>query len=656
MSVSIIIEGIQGQLKGKKWVFNDSQVIKIGRYTDSDIVIPADERNISRQQCEIRVNNGKVIIVDKDGTAASPAGTWIDNRKIPSGEGGYSLDTQHLLGLGIAGNTELFKLLIEKEEEEEPVVIPGETVGVDIEVPEPDPIPEPKTVPDLEPDPEPDPEPNLEPDPDSDSEPDPEPDSEPDPDSALDSEPDPDLDSEDKKARFEELKSQMTTLGDAYRLLEFLDEDETSELNCLFRLVMQKHRFLEAWEEISKASKLDDAYRKLSQALSQDENNNQQIDSGKDGLFSDGEQSVDGKIAGSEEDKKQHKIESEELESILIDLDDYDIIDIKPNLVYDDKIVKDEEEKAIDHQVKLAPIKVGGIKGDYKMIGSQSKGGFGLVVRVQHKKSKKIYAMKEILSSGKDPQRIKWFKREVMVGQQLDHPNVVKVFEGDFDEKARNYRYLMEYCPGGDLQSYMDALLDKGKAMKLEDAVQIMYQLLDGLDYLHNVEVVCFDGNGKAKKIKGLVHRDIKPKNIFLMKKGDISHIKIGDFGTLKSVQLAGDSCHTKDGAVVFSDGFAPAKQFNKKENGFRYAKPPVDVFAAAAVFYFLLTGKKIKRRKNLDGEIEIVPIRELNKNIPVELADVIDNVLLEDDIIEDDMVTSAKQFKNNIIEVMKYV
>lgn len=569
MNVSIIIEGVRGQLKGKKWVFENKSIIKIGRYVDSDIVIPAEETKISKLQCQIRIVGQEVVIMDKDGTSTSLSGTWVDNRKIQGGKKGITLKSEHLLGMGTAGNTELFKLQIKRLKEQD-IVEPLETVG-----------------------------------------------------------------EENVESQLEKIS--VSNLKDAYRLLESISEFGKNDY------AQRKRKQNEKWrtdrESLRHAVGLDEAYEQLSTILS--ENHVEEI-----------------RVAESPlDEEKPNSIKSSlDSDSFRIDLSDYDIVDVKPNLIFDDKKVKDEEEKAIDHKVKLAPIKVGGLKGEYKFIGNKMNGGFSFTIRVQHKENKKIFIMKELLSSIQDSQTIKWFKREVLIGQQLDHFNIVKIFEGDFDEKQQKYRYLMEYCAGGDLQNYMDELLKKGRTMEIKDAVQIMYQILDGLDYLHNAEAICFDSEGKAKKVKGLVHRDIKPKNIFLMKKGDISHIKIGDFGTLKSVELSGDSFQTRDKVVVISDGYTPAKQLNQRENGFKYAKTPVDVFASAAIFYFLLTGKTIKRRRNQDGEVEIVPIREINQRIPKELAEVIDNVLLEDNILDDDLVTSALQFKNNIKKAMKTI
>lgn len=580
MGASIIIEGVKGQLKGKKWVFEEKHLITIGRYPDSDIVIPADETNISRLQCQIRITDRGVTIVDKDGKSTSPAGTWIDNCKIPGGEEGVMLETGHLLGMGKAGNTELFQLQIERSEEQL-VTEPVKTVGVQ------------KSEPELENEPH---------------------------------------SVNETKNNLENMKAHVSSLEDAYEFLEVVFTEDESDY--ALRIVKQNYKWLEDWESLKNSPGLEKAYEMLSIVLSQKED-------------------ADEEVQAEEPERIVQQIDSS---SFLINFDDYEIVDIKPNLVFDDKVVKDEEENAIDHQVKLASIIVGGLKGEYKMVGNKIRGGFGSTVRVQNKKTKQMFILKELLSSIRDAQTVKWFKREVLIGQQLDHPNVVKVFEGDFNEKERKYRYLMEYCAGGDLQTYMDKLLAKGKTMGVNDAVQIMYQILDGLDYLHNVKVICFDGKGEAKKVKGLVHRDIKPKNIFLMEKEDISHVKIGDYGTLKSVELSGESFQTRDKVVIVSDGYTPAKQLNQRENGFRYAKPPVDVFASAAIFYFLLTGKQIKRRRNADGEVEIIPILEINQKIPAELAAVIDNVLLEDNILDDDMVTSAVQFKNNIKKAMENI
>ena len=67
-----------------------------------------------------------------------------------------------------------------------------------------------------------------------------------------------------------------------------------------------------------------------------------------------------------------------------------------------------------------------------------------------------------------------------------------------------------------------------------------------------------------------------------------------------------------------------------------------------------MLTGSEIERKRDKEGKSRIIPVREKNKKIPPKLAEVIDYILEEDNIIEEELVTTAKEFKNQIKEAME--
>lgn len=586
MRVSIRIECIRGGLKGQSWNFdNQKQIIKIGRYKNCDIVIPKEDTTVSRQQCEIRINNGKVILIDGDGERGSTHGTWIDDGKIPQGKEGYCLERECQLGIGEAGGREIFKVSIQKESDNtngQKESVYAATVDATVEVEHKEII----------------------------------------------------VESVEKQKKGEEKEK----------------KEEKKQTDSIAGKKQEKVQTKKQEKRITpkkNISTLEEAYTLLDTLM-------QEADNGKQNMYKEEY------IQKREKERKSYRKKSLEeayteldsyiknedsviSSSIVINIDDYeDNIEQNSDVKIDDLVVIDKEEKEIEHHVKLTKIDIGW-NGTYKKKGGEKKGGFGSVIEVQNKQTKQRFALKELRK--KDPNSIKWFKREVLTGQQLDHPNLLHVYEGEFNDKEKIYKYLMEYCEGGDLASY----IKKKKNIRLEDAVIIMYQILDGLDYLHNAEVICFDGDGKAKKIHGLVHRDIKPGNIFLKKQDDISSIAIGDYGTLKSVELTGESDGTNNGIGMGQDGYKPIKLVERK-GGYRFAKPGVDVFSAAAIFYFLLTGDTIKRGKDK----MVIPIREKNKNIPLKLAKAIDYVLKEDDIIDEELVTTAKQFKDTIKEAME--
>ncbi|CAD8062902.1 unnamed protein product [Paramecium sonneborni] len=103
--------------------------------------------------------------------------------------------------------------------------------------------------------------------------------------------------------------------------------------------------------------------------------------------------------------------------------------------------------------------------------------------------------------------------RELDILTQLDHPNIIKVFEEYEDDMY--YHFVMEYCSGGEL---LERIVEKGYIGESESK-QIMQQLFSAINYLHSM---------------GIAHRDLKPENILFASKEKDAPIKVIDFGLSK--------------------------------------------------------------------------------------------------------------------------
>jgi eukaryotic-like serine/threonine-protein kinase len=106
----------------------------------------------------------------------------------------------------------------------------------------------------------------------------------------------------------------------------------------------------------------------------------------------------------------------------------------------------------------------------------------------------------------KDPVLVERFKREQEIGQELDHPGVVKTFDGE--ERSRLYMAI-EWVDGQLLRS----LLNQEKKLPIDRALKITLGICDALDYMHK---------------RGIVHRDLKPENVMVDAN---DQIKLIDFG-----------------------------------------------------------------------------------------------------------------------------
>ena len=269
----------------------------------------------------------------------------------------------------------------------------------------------------------------------------------------------------------------------------------------------------------------------------------------------------------------------------------------------------------------------------YEKVQRLGRGGMGEVWKVREKKTGKYFALKTMLPQMAINEQAKTlFLREAKVSEQLDHKNVVRTYKSGCANGV--FYILMDLCEGGSVDSLM---AKHGGKLCLEQATLITLQVLDGLEYVHNVKVDVDIKKGlfnstKEVEAHGLVHRDFKPGNIFLADNTDYPVAKVADFGMAKAFETAGMSKVTKDGSAMGTPQFMPRQQ----AVNFRYSEPDVDVWAAAASYYNMLTGqfpRDFAPGKNpcmvlMTGSI--VPIRQRDHSIPPKLAAVIDRALQE--------------------------
>ena len=156
----------------------------------------------------------------------------------------------------------------------------------------------------------------------------------------------------------------------------------------------------------------------------------------------------------------------------------------------------------------------------------------------------------------------------------------------------------------------------------------------------------------KEVSVKGVVHRDFKPGNIFLSDRSDHPTALVADFGMAKAFSVAGQSQISKTGAVMGTPVFMPKQQ----ARDCKYAKPEVDVWAAAASYYYMLTGQFTKNDRPSVNVWQVlitesaVPIRNRNRDIPSALAEVIDRALVENPRL---YYSSAAAFRKDLVAAL---
>ena len=159
------------------------------------------------------------------------------------------------------------------------------------------------------------------------------------------------------------------------------------------------------------------------------------------------------------------------------------------------------------------------ISGRYQLIRRIGKGGMGVVYEADHLGIGKRVAVKLLLDKySDDPEVVARFEREARMASAIGDEHIVEVFDAGVTEDGRSY-LVMELLIGLSLADVAEAT----GPMPAARAVPIVRQVLRGLAAAH---------------AKGIVHRDVKPENVFLVQKPDRHDVvKIMDFGISKFLQ-----------------------------------------------------------------------------------------------------------------------
>jgi eukaryotic-like serine/threonine-protein kinase len=251
--------------------------------------------------------------------------------------------------------------------------------------------------------------------------------------------------------------------------------------------------------------------------------------------------------------------------------------------------------------------------GQYRLLRPLGKGGMGEVYLAEHLLLKRPCAIKLIRPDRTgDPGALARFEREVQSTARLTHWNTIEIFDYGRAEDGTFY-YVMEYLPGMNL----DDLIEMHGPMPPGRAIYLLTQACDALQEAHE---------------HGLVHRDIKPGNVFAARRGGAFDVtKLLDFGLVRSEQQLNVKL-TYEGVVTGSPQFMSPEQARGDavdERG--------DIYSLGGVAYFLLTGRPPFEAPTpiklilAHAQNTVTPLRELNPGLPADLEQVILRCLAKD-------------------------
>ena len=235
--------------------------------------------------------------------------------------------------------------------------------------------------------------------------------------------------------------------------------------------------------------------------------------------------------------------------------------------------------------------------GDYELLEKIAHGGMGVVYKARHNSLNRIVAIKMILIGAMaNEDEIRRFYNEAEATAQLDHPNIVPVFDVGCHE-GQHY-FSMSFISG-------ESLADKLKRGPLpcREAANCVLRIANAVQTAHEM---------------GIVHRDLKPGNVLI----DTDHEpKVTDFGLAK--RLEANSELTATGTIIGTPGFMPPEQAN---GNLHQINARSDVYSLGAVLYATLTGKApFEGQNQLETIFQVLqdepkPLRSIDKSIPHDL------------------------------------
>ena len=199
------------------------------------------------------------------------------------------------------------------------------------------------------------------------------------------------------------------------------------------------------------------------------------------------------------------------------------------------------------------------------------------------------------------------FEREVQATAKLSHWNTIDIYDYGIADDGTFY-YVMEFLPGLSL----DRLVEQNGPLPAERVVHLLRQVCAALREAHEA---------------GLIHRDIKPGNIFAAERGGVQDVaKLLDFGLAKPMMNVDSLDLTQDGGITGSPLYMSPEQVIGDT-------PPderSDIYALGCVAYYLLTGRPPFERDQAikvllaHANAPVTPPRELVADIPADLEDVV--------------------------------
>ncbi len=254
------------------------------------------------------------------------------------------------------------------------------------------------------------------------------------------------------------------------------------------------------------------------------------------------------------------------------------------------------------------------LNGRYRLLAIVAGGGMATVYKAQDTLLNRVVAIKTLRDRfAQDPQFVERFREEAQAAANLNHPNIVTIFDvgNDNVNGVTRYYIVMEFVEGQDLKQVIRERTISGQPYSIEEAVDITRQISEGVGYAHR---------------RGLVHCDLKPQNVIITPEG---RAKVADFGIARAYTAM---------VAERSDVVWGTPQYYSPEQATGVAPTPAsDVYSIGVMMYEMLSGRMPFESRDprelarLHLNVEPPALHTLNPNVTLQLEAIVRRTMAKD-------------------------